>query len=236
MANGSPMIEPTRRRGFSEPYGSWKIICISRRNGRSARRGSRVMSVPSKTTRPRSGRSSRAMQRASVDLPQPGLPDQAERLAPADLEAHAVDRVHRPARAGRGCRCRIGKCLTTSLPRSSDVGGCRRHAASSLAAPAAPSASGSAPARSCGAALRSAAASTADRWPRRPSRRPAAALGDPAAVHDVAAARVRTRSPAAASIRLGGWPGIGVSARRRAPAATGDATASRPRVYGWCGR
>ena len=38
MANGSPMIEPTRRRGFSEPYGSWKIICMSRRNGRRSRR------------------------------------------------------------------------------------------------------------------------------------------------------------------------------------------------------
>ncbi len=32
------MIEPTRRRGFSEPYGSWKIIWISRRYGRIARR------------------------------------------------------------------------------------------------------------------------------------------------------------------------------------------------------
>ena len=41
IANGSPMIEPTRRRGFSEPYGSWKIICISRRYGRSCRREQR---------------------------------------------------------------------------------------------------------------------------------------------------------------------------------------------------
>ena len=31
IANGSPMIEPTRRRGLSEPYGSWKIICMRRR-------------------------------------------------------------------------------------------------------------------------------------------------------------------------------------------------------------
>ena len=37
IANGSPMIDPTRRRGFSDPYGSWKIICISRRNGRICR-------------------------------------------------------------------------------------------------------------------------------------------------------------------------------------------------------
>jgi oligopeptide/dipeptide ABC transporter ATP-binding protein len=35
------MIEPTRLRGFSEAYGSWKTICSSRRRGRSSRRESR---------------------------------------------------------------------------------------------------------------------------------------------------------------------------------------------------
>ena len=29
------MIEPTGWRGFSDAYGSWKIICISRRSARS---------------------------------------------------------------------------------------------------------------------------------------------------------------------------------------------------------
>ena len=33
MRNGSPTIWPTRLRGLSDAYGSWKIICISRRNG-----------------------------------------------------------------------------------------------------------------------------------------------------------------------------------------------------------
>ena len=37
IANGSPMIWPTVLRGFSDEYGSWKIICISRRSGRSWR-------------------------------------------------------------------------------------------------------------------------------------------------------------------------------------------------------
>ena len=32
--SGSPMICPTRWRGLSDAYGSWKIICISRRTGR----------------------------------------------------------------------------------------------------------------------------------------------------------------------------------------------------------
>ena len=36
-AKGSPMIEPTLLRGFSDPYGSWKIICILLRNGRMLR-------------------------------------------------------------------------------------------------------------------------------------------------------------------------------------------------------
>ena len=34
------------------------------------------------------------MQRPVVDLPQPGFADEAQRLAGADLEAHAVDGVH----------------------------------------------------------------------------------------------------------------------------------------------
>ena len=46
------MIEPTRRRGFSEPYGSWKIIWMSRRKGRIFLRGRLVMSCPSNSTEP----------------------------------------------------------------------------------------------------------------------------------------------------------------------------------------
>src|ERR1022692_1339055 len=74
IANGSPMIDPTRRRGFSDPYGSWKIICISRRNGRMLRRDSVVMSCPSKVTFPDVMSCSRTMQRASVDFPHPVSP------------------------------------------------------------------------------------------------------------------------------------------------------------------
>ena len=33
--NGAPTIVPTVCRGFSDEYGSWKIICMSRRSGRS---------------------------------------------------------------------------------------------------------------------------------------------------------------------------------------------------------
>ena len=43
-ANGSPRIDPTRRRGLSDPYGSWKTIWMCRRIGRIRPRRSFVMS------------------------------------------------------------------------------------------------------------------------------------------------------------------------------------------------
>ena len=94
MRSGSAMIAPTRLRGFSDAYGSWNTICSSRRTGRSLRRDSREMSRPSNVIEPSVRSYSRAMHRASVDLPQPGLADQAERLPGAQLEADVVDRVH----------------------------------------------------------------------------------------------------------------------------------------------
>ena len=68
------MIAPTRLRGLSEADGSWKTICISRRSGRSARRSSREMSRPSKTTLPEVSSCRRTRQRPSVDLPHPDSP------------------------------------------------------------------------------------------------------------------------------------------------------------------
>jgi hypothetical protein len=68
------MMNPTRLRGFRDAYGSWKIIISSRRIGRISARESFVMSRPSKMIRPSVGSSSRMMQRAIVDLPQPDSP------------------------------------------------------------------------------------------------------------------------------------------------------------------
>src|SRR5262245_40749569 len=68
------MIAPTRRRGFSEPYGTWKIIGIARRNGRMARRDRLVMSRRSNVTVPDVTGVRPAMHRASVDFPQPVSP------------------------------------------------------------------------------------------------------------------------------------------------------------------
>ncbi len=52
IANGSPTICATLLRGFSDEYGSWKMICICWRSGRSSRCERCVMSWPSKRTVP----------------------------------------------------------------------------------------------------------------------------------------------------------------------------------------
>ncbi len=43
---GPPMMAPTVCRGFSDEYGSWKIIWISERTGASCLRVAWVMSCP----------------------------------------------------------------------------------------------------------------------------------------------------------------------------------------------
>ena len=67
-------MKPTRFRGFSDAYGSWKIIIISRLMGRISERDSPVMSCPSNVIVPPVGSSSRMMHRAIVDLPHPDSP------------------------------------------------------------------------------------------------------------------------------------------------------------------
>src|SRR3954464_9785110 len=74
MMNGSPMIEPTVLRGFSDEYGSWKIICMSRRSGLRSLRDMWAMSRPRYVIDPLVGSSRRVMRRAVVDLPQPDSP------------------------------------------------------------------------------------------------------------------------------------------------------------------
>ncbi len=61
-------------RGFRDAYGSWKIICMSRRFSRSSRPFACVMSWPSKMTLPSVASCSRITTRASVDLPHPVSP------------------------------------------------------------------------------------------------------------------------------------------------------------------
>src|SRR5690349_21003999 len=74
MTNGSAMIEPTVLRGFSDEYGSWKIICISRRRSFRARVLRWAISSPLNLIEPEVGAMSRNSSRAVVDLPQPDSP------------------------------------------------------------------------------------------------------------------------------------------------------------------
>ena len=118
-ASGSPTMAPMRRRGFSEPYGSWNTIWTSRRTARRSRASRSVMSWPSKTIFPSVTGCSRAMQRASVDLPQPVSPTSPSvspsricRLTPSTACTNRCSRLTSEA-------LRSGKCLTMPVSSSS---------------------------------------------------------------------------------------------------------------------
>ena len=74
-------MKPTRLRGFSDAYGSWKIIIISRRIGRISVRDSVVMSRPSNMIVPRRRVEESHDAARHRRLAATGLADDAERLA-----------------------------------------------------------------------------------------------------------------------------------------------------------
>ncbi len=108
------MIEPMVCRGFREPYGSWKIIWMSRRSGRICAVLSRVMSRPSKVIRPPVGSWRRVMTRPMVDLPQPDF----RRPRPGSPPLRTSKSMPSTAFTAPTWRCRmpflIGKCLVRS--------------------------------------------------------------------------------------------------------------------------
>ena len=109
------MMDPTRFLGLSEAYGSWKIICISRRRGRISRFPSPAISWPSKRTDPEVGSISWRIVRERVDLPQPDSPTRPK------VEPCGISKVT-PSSARTWPTVRssktpdlIGKCLTRSV-------------------------------------------------------------------------------------------------------------------------
>ena len=105
------MMAPTLWRGLSEPNGSWKTICRSRRRRfrGAAAEAEQVLALE------------QHLAAARLDQPQdgaaegrfsaPGFADDAEHLAPRERQAHAVERPHRRAAwhrhrtsTGRGLR------------------------------------------------------------------------------------------------------------------------------------
>src|SRR6185436_4418861 len=102
------MIEPTVIRGFSDAYGSWKMICISFRRPRSERLSSVVTFLPWKETSPEVGSIRRRIVRPVVDLPQPDSPTRPS-VSPGRMSnetsstacTRATSRESRPPRIGK---------------------------------------------------------------------------------------------------------------------------------------
>ena len=95
MISGSSTIAPTRMRGLSDEYGSWKTICMSRRASRSSSRDNARTSRPSNTISP-DGRLNQPQDApAGRRLPASGFADETERLAAIDREADVLDRGDR---------------------------------------------------------------------------------------------------------------------------------------------
>ena len=74
MVSGSDTMSMTRRRGFSEEIGSWKIICTCVRSVRRSPRLRLVSSVSPKRILPDVAFSTWTMARPVVDLPHPDSP------------------------------------------------------------------------------------------------------------------------------------------------------------------
>ena len=91
----SPMMSLTGIRGFSDPNGSWKMICIFRRSGRSSSWLSVGDVAALELDRSRRRLDQAEDRPAKRRLAAAGLADEAEDLARADVEVDAVDRVDR---------------------------------------------------------------------------------------------------------------------------------------------
>ena len=96
--SGNETICSTVFRLFSDAYGSWKTICISRRSRRSSRREIPKRSVDSKWTLPDVGSSRRSKQPRERRLARARLADEADRLAAGEHERDVVDRLDDAAR------------------------------------------------------------------------------------------------------------------------------------------
>ena len=105
------MMSMTRRRGFSEAKGSWKIIRISERTGRSCDGERWAMStggVP-KRMRPSVGSSTRTSAWPSVVLPQPDSPTTL-RVSPARMSSEMPSTARTWPTVCRKTPPVIGKC------------------------------------------------------------------------------------------------------------------------------
>ena len=102
------MMPPTVIRGLSDAYGSWKIICMSRRCRRMFSLLNSNRSAPAKRTCPAVASISRSMSLPSVVLPQPLSPTTPKvsprpivRSTPSTALTWACTRPQNPSRTGK---------------------------------------------------------------------------------------------------------------------------------------
>ena len=94
MTNGSATIDPIVLRGLSDEYGSWKMICTSRRSAFSSP-PAQMRDVAAVEVDLARGRLEQPGDEAGGGaLAAPALADDPQRLAPVDGEADPVDRPH----------------------------------------------------------------------------------------------------------------------------------------------
>ena len=111
-------------RGFSDAYGSWKMICMSRRSFCISPPPAFITSMPSKVTEPDVASMRRSTARPVVDLPQPLSPTRPRvspfstaKLTPSTAYTVPVWRLRTPDLIGK-CflRSRTSRRLTTPPP------------------------------------------------------------------------------------------------------------------------
>ena len=111
---GSEMIVPIVLRGFSDEYGSWKIICISRRSALSSAPLMLAISRPSNVIEPLVGSIRRISSRAVVDLPQPDSPTMPSVSPSRTSRSMPSTACTAPTCCVKITPLVIGKCLTRS--------------------------------------------------------------------------------------------------------------------------
>ena len=121
-------MSKTESRGSSDSKGSWNMTCMSRRTSRSCLLSRWLMSLPSKTTLPAVGSSSRVIARMNEVFPQPDSPTKAMiSLWSSVSEIPSTARTTRWSRAPRRLWYSRARSLTSSTGGAAVLTRCAQH-------------------------------------------------------------------------------------------------------------
>src|SRR5437762_5947190 len=112
------MMLPTVIRGFSDAYGSWKIICMRRRILRICSPPSLVSSTPSNFTSPAVGLYSWRIARPVVDFPQPDSPTRPSVSLFSTKKSMPSTARTAPTWRWKMIPCVSGKCIFSAFTSS----------------------------------------------------------------------------------------------------------------------